>query len=359
MSAEVCNPQAARAFVASIVEQGSGSEWQEDALFDSRIADTVARLDRLPEAGGVGTATTAASSVAITGDSANEVRLTTTLAADGVIVLRDSFDPGWRAFVDSEEVPIVRANALYRAVHVRGGTHVIRFVYRPRVFAVGLILSGTAMVVCLLLSLPSRRDGAAPSGGLPRRSGEAASSGLPRRSGGAAESGFTLIELMVVMALIGILLAIAFARYEGMRARANETSAASSLQTIAAAQWTFALTCGHDKYATTLPSLAQPIPSTGQGFLSPDLTSAEQIDHSGYLFQMAAKPQDDAMPSCSGVPVAQGYAVTADPIKPGVSGNRFFAVNSDRVVYVDEKQSFTGNMPESGAPEHGIELKSP
>jgi type II secretory pathway pseudopilin PulG len=159
------------------------------------------------------------------------------------------------------------------------------------------------------------------------------------------------------MALIGILLAIAFARYEGMRARANETSAASSLQTIAAAQWTFALTCGHDKYATTLPALAQPIPATGQGFLSPDLTSAEQIEHSGYLFQMAAKPLDDAMPSCSGVPVAQGYAVTADPVKPGVSGNRFFAVNTDRVVYVDEKQTFTGNMPESGAPEHGLELK--
>jgi hypothetical protein len=32
-------------------------------------------------------------------------------------------------------------------------------------------------------------------------------------------------------------------------------------------------------------------------------------------------------------------------------------VNADRVVYVDEKQTFTGNMPESGAPEHGMELK--
>ena len=332
MAVTICNPAAARAFVPPSVEEGATLQSQQDALFDPHLADTVARLDQLPRAAGRQAAATApSSSVAVTGDFTNEVDLAATLTGDGVIVLRDAFDPGWRAYIDGGETPIVRVNALYRAVHVRGGTHVIRFVYRPRTLAAGLILSGTAIVACLLLSLPRRR------------SREAA--------------GFTLIELMVVMALIGILLAIAFARYEGMRARANETSAASSLQTIAAAQWTFALTCGHDKYATTLPALAQPIPATGQGFLSPDLTSAEQIEHSGYLFQMAAKPLDDAMPSCSGVPVAQGYAVTADPVKPGVSGNRFFAVNADRVVYVDEKQTFTGNMPESGAPEHGMELK--
>ncbi|HTL43622.1 MAG TPA: prepilin-type N-terminal cleavage/methylation domain-containing protein [Vicinamibacterales bacterium] len=331
MAVTICSPLAARVFVPPSVDDAATAQSQQDALFDPHLADTVARVDRLPHAAGRQTAAAASSSVAITGDFTNEVDLTAMLTGDGVIVLRDAFDPGWRAFIDGDEAPIVRANALYRAVHVRGGTHVIRFVYRPRILAAGLILSGTAIVACLLLSLPRRRRRAA--------------------------AGFTLIELMVVMALIGILLAIAFARYEGMRARANETSAASSLQTIAAAQWTFALTCGHDKYATTLPALAQPIPSTGQGFLSPDLTSAEQIEHSGYLFQMAAKPLDDAMPSCSGVPVAQGYAVTADPVKPGVSGNRFFAVNTDRVVYVDEKQTFTGNMPESGAPEHGLELK--
>ena len=368
MVVTLCSPLAARAFVAPSVEQGTDSQWQQDALFDPRLADTVARVDWLPQAAGRRTAGTAARSVAIAGDFSNEMDLAATLPEDGVIVLRDSFDPGWRAFVDGEETPIVRANALYRALHVRSGTHVIRFVYRPRILVVGLILSGTAIVVCLLFSLPPRRRaeaagaglprgrGEVPGTSLPRRSGEAAGTGLPRRSGEAAESGFTLIELMVVMALIGILLAIAFARYEGMRARANETSAASSLHTIAAAQWTFALTCGHDKYATTLPALAQPIPATGQGFLSPDLTSADQIEHSGYLFQMTAKPLDDAMPSCSGVPVAQGYAVTADPVKPGVSGNRFFAVNTDRVVYVDEKQTFTGNIPETGAPEHGVEL---
>ena len=36
----------------------------------------------------------------------------------------------------------------------------------------------------------------------------------------------------------------------------------------------FALTCGNMKYASTLPGLAMPVPSTGHGFLSPDLTSS-------------------------------------------------------------------------------------
>jgi prepilin-type N-terminal cleavage/methylation domain-containing protein len=352
MIVTICNPSAARAFVAASAEPRSDTKSQREALFDPRLPETVLRVDATEPPAGRAAPAAAAASVAVTRDAANEVDLAAALPHDGFVVLRDSFDAGWQAFVDGEQTPVVRANALYRAVHVRGGTHVIRFVYRPRVLAGSLILSGTAIVLCVLFGLPgrSREDSS-----LSRPRGKAAT--LPRRSGEAAESGFTLIELMVVMALIAILLAIAFARYEGMRARAHETSAASSLRTIAAAQWTFALTCGHGKYATSLPALAQPVPSTGQGFLSPDLTSGEQIEHSGYLFQMAAQPLDDAMASCSGVPVAQGYAVTADPIKPGVSGNRFFGVNTDRVVYVDAAQTFTGSMPESGAPEHGAELR--
>jgi hypothetical protein len=61
--------------------------------------------------------------------------------------------------------------------------------------------------------------------------------------------------------------------------------------------------------------------------------------------------------SCNGLPVAAGYAVTADPLKPGVTGFHFLAVNADRRVYADDKQSFVGNMPETGTPEHGVEVK--
>ena len=142
-----------------------------------------------------------------------------------------------------------------------------------------------------------------------------------------------------------------------MQARGNEASAIGSLRSIAAAQWQFALTCGNQKYATTLPALAQPVPSTGQGFLSPDLTFAESFEKSGYQFQMAAKPLDSAPPACNGAAVADGYAATADPVKPGFTGTYFYGVNADRILYLDQEKSFTGNLPESGGAGHGMELK--
>jgi type IV pilus assembly protein PilE len=180
----------------------------------------------------------------------------------------------------------------------------------------------------------------------------------PRHPKAAAERGFTLIELMIVLAIIGVLLAIAFNQYRGMQARGNDASATASMRSIAAAQWQFALTCGNMKYASTLPALGQPVPSTGHAFLSPDLTSsAEPFEKSGYKFQMTAKPVESGTPACNGTVPADGYAVTADPINPMVTGTHFYGLNADRVIYVDDEQTFTGNLPESGPPRHGGEVK--
>jgi hypothetical protein len=111
------------------------------------------------------------------------------------------------------------------------------------------------------------------------------------------------------------------------------------------------------RYATTLPALGQPVPATGQGFLSPDLTAAETFEKSGYQFHMAAKPLDDAPRACNGATVAEGYAATADPVRPGFTGNYFYGVNADRVLYLDQEQTFTGNLPESGPGGHGGEVR--
>ena len=169
--------------------------------------------------------------------------------------------------------------------------------------------------------------------------------------------GFTLLELMIVLAILGILLAVAFNRYRGMEAKGNEASALASMRSITVAQWQFALTCGRTKYAATLDALAQPVPQTGHAFLSPDLAQAGTFEKSGYLFQMTAKPLDNVSPACNGAAIADTYEATADPVKPGTTGRLFYGVNADRIVFADEEKTFTGNMPETGAPPHGVELK--
>jgi hypothetical protein len=142
-----------------------------------------------------------------------------------------------------------------------------------------------------------------------------------------------------------------------MEARGNDASALASMRSIAVAQSQFAMTCGNLKYATNLPALAKPVPATGQGFLSPDLTQDATFEKSGYRFQMTGKPTDGAPPACNGEPVADGYAATADPIRAELRGVHYYGVNADRVLYMDEDQTFTGNLPETGAPPHGGEVK--
>jgi prepilin-type N-terminal cleavage/methylation domain-containing protein len=329
-----CGPDATRVFIASRIEAASGDNgaaWQRNALFDTTLADTLVRVPHAPATAGRPSAPGPASA-RIVDDRSTTVIVEATLPVEGVLVLRDSYDPSWHAEVDGLAAEIVRANGLYRAVALPAGRHVIRFAYRPRDLAAGLIMSG----VTALMLLGGR---------------------FTRARRAVRDGGFTLIELMIVLAIIGVLLAIAFTEYRGMQARGNETSALTSMRAIAVAQWQFSLTCGNLKYATKLTDLAKPVPASGEGFLSPDLSSAESFEKSGYVFQMAAKPLDDVRPACNGAAVAAGYSATADPARPGVSGTAYYGVNADRILYIDEEKTFTGTLPESGAPDHGNEVK--
>ena len=84
-------------------------------------------------------------------------------------------------------------------------------------------------------------------------------------------SGFTLVELLIVLAIVGILASVSMAIYRNSRVNAGETSAVATLQAINEAQFAFSQLCGNQRYAPTLASLGTPMPTSGQAFLSPDL----------------------------------------------------------------------------------------
>jgi prepilin-type N-terminal cleavage/methylation domain-containing protein len=315
-----CHPEASRLAFASAARD-------LDALFDSHLSDS-----------------DPAGQAHIVEDLPSLVTIDTTMSRPALLVLRDTYDPAWSAEVDGAPAPIVRANGIQRAVALGAGHHVVRFMYRPLDLRRGLTLSGAAL---LIIGIGVNRITG------PGRTRRLLTRFPPRR----ADRGFTLIELMIVLAILAIVLAIAFAEYRNMRARGNEVSALSSLRSIAAAQAQFAMTCGNLRYAVALPALGQPVPTTGQPFLSPDLTEGETIEKSGYRLHMAGKPLNDAPPACNGASVAEGYAATADPLKPGLSGFLFYGVNADRVLYVDGQKSFKDDLPESGAAPHGQEVK--
>jgi hypothetical protein len=74
------------------------------------------------------------------------VDLTAAANGDGVLVLADSYYPGWKAYLDGRETPILRVNHFYRGVIVPAGQHRIEFRYEPRSFAIGLIISLSTIV---------------------------------------------------------------------------------------------------------------------------------------------------------------------------------------------------------------------
>ena len=152
-----CDPSATRVFVTTTGRIGADPNWQRAALFDTASGDSELRLPWLPDVAGIAGAPEPADARIIE-DGANDVTLEAALPAEGFVVLRDSFDPSWRATVDGAPAQVVRANGLYRAVRVPAGRHVIRFRYRPLALGVGLTISGmTALALGIVCTVFPRR----------------------------------------------------------------------------------------------------------------------------------------------------------------------------------------------------------
>lgn len=102
-----------------------------------------------------------ASEAAITRYEPERVEISTSTAAGGFLVLTDGYDPGWRAELDNQPVPIYIANHAFRAVALPAGEHRVAFVYDPPAFKIGLGISllawGGVALAALGLVLAGRR----------------------------------------------------------------------------------------------------------------------------------------------------------------------------------------------------------
>jgi type IV pilus assembly protein PilA len=148
-----------------------------------------------------------------------------------------------------------------------------------------------------------------------------------------SKRGFSLLELLVVIAVIAVILAVALPMFKAARLNGVETMVVREIQTIGTAQTQYQSQFGN--YADTLAQLGPPINGVAEGpaaarLIPASLSSGEK---DGYLFVMTTNPA--------------GFAVNANPKVFGNSGRRTFYLDQDGIVHQNWGQDpATAQSPE-------------
>jgi hypothetical protein len=134
-----------RAFVPRHVEVAPNAAERLKKLgapdFDPRAAAYVESPVSLPEQ--------CEGSVAITDEIPTRVTISLKMNTAGLVVLSDLFHPGWKAYLNGNQVPVLRADHALRGVVVPAGTGTLEFRYQPASFRLGLACSALGIVLLL------------------------------------------------------------------------------------------------------------------------------------------------------------------------------------------------------------------
>jgi hypothetical protein len=100
-------------------------------------------------------------------DGPNALTVRANALADGLLVVSEVNYPGWKAFVDGREAPILRTNYLFQGVLLPRGRHTVRLVYAPPSLRAGALISGVTVLAMLLVCLIHVRKRGRPGADTP------------------------------------------------------------------------------------------------------------------------------------------------------------------------------------------------